>query len=147
MRIDIYLHKDRTLPGVIRWDEDSSARCFGKSDNAAAKKAGNESRDPLKPYGDIPLGNYKAVVTVPGSPDRSYGPHKRLNLTPTAGPALQAFANGRYGIMIHGGDLAPNGNLRPTHGCVRVDDHAMENILLTIDEYKGGETLVYVWEV
>lgn len=131
VEIWIEVTNDRTVPGtlsVYRGIERIAGpfRCLAKSDNLAAAQAGNPKRDPLKRMGDAPLGRSSLTLCPPGTPERSYGPGKRYLLTGTAGDALTAKKNGRTGIMIHGGALATGGKkLRPTHGCVRVDDSTM----------------------
>lgn len=144
MTITVVLHKDRRTLGVAtlrefkKNDQDQTLeknttfRCLGKADNPAATKHGNPDRDQLKPYGDTPTGEYTAALCVnaggisPTASDlRSFGPHKRLMLTPKSGNALEAAKNGRGGLMGHGGALATGGGLRPTDGCVRFDDDTM----------------------
>ena len=127
VEIWIEVTSDRTKPGALSVYRGihriaGPFRCLAKSDNAAAAQAGNPTRDPLKRMGDAPLGRSSLTLVSPGTPLRSYGPGKRYLLTGTAGDALTAKKNGRTGIMIHGGALAAGGGLRPTHGCIRVDD-------------------------
>ncbi len=144
MYISVFLHKDRTQPGVLilRNDHDEnnafdfSCACYGKSDNAKAAEAGNESRNPLRPFGDIPKGVWKARVVPSSGPGRVYGPHKRLLLTAVSGDALTAMspknADGdgdRYNILAHGGALNAAGNFRPTYGCLRLDDPDMKRLV------------------
>lgn len=130
VEIWIEVTSDRTKPGtlsVYRGIERIAGpfRCLAKSDNTAAAQAGNPTRDPLKRMGDAPLGRSSLTLCAPGTPERSYGPGKRYLLTGATGDALTAKKNGRQGIMIHGGALNANGSLRPTHGCIRVDDSTM----------------------
>lgn len=110
--------------------------CLGKSDNAAAARAGNPQRDPLGRNGDTPTGTYRATLAPLHNPTparlRTFGAHPRLLLTPIGGPALQAHRNGRRGLMIHGGALGPGGVLRPTHGCVRLSDDHMAALLRAV---------------
>ncbi len=101
--------------------------CYAKSDNQAAAAAGNPSRDPMHVLGDLPLGRYWLQPLPPGTPERSYGPGIRYLMNPTGGPALKAKKNGRRGIEIHGGARGIQG-MRPTHGCLRVDDSTIEAI-------------------
>ena len=97
-------------------------RCLGFADRLAAAKHGNPRCDPLKPYGDFPTGNYMAIRTVSGHPYKRYGVGPRWALTPWGGDAVRAHKNGRYGLLICGGALLPNKDLRPTRGDLRVDD-------------------------
>ena len=134
MKILISLQKDRNKPGKLTvYDaplgagrtSPCSCACLGKSDNAAAAAHGNPARNPLLPFGDIPTGTYAGVWSVPLIPARSYGPNPVLVLNPVSGDALTAKNNGRFGLLIHGGDLNAAGKFRPTHGCVRVGNDDM----------------------
>lgn len=152
LKINVYLHLDRSIPGVMtvrRLNEGDIflvARCLGKSDNAAAAAHGNPKRDQMLPFGDLPTGKYRGVFTGPGQPKRTYGPHQRIHLVPEEGNAQIAVDNnGRYALQIHGGDLNAKGDLRPTHGCLRVDDFVMDFLQkrkddgLTIEVREIGE--------
>jgi hypothetical protein len=57
-------------------------------------------------------------------PSHSYGAAFLL-LDPQSGDALSAKMLGRTGLGIHGGDLAPDGALRATEGCLRTTNEAM----------------------
>jgi hypothetical protein len=134
VEIWIEVTTDRTIPGTLGVYRGIARiagpfRCLAKSDNLAAAQAGNPTRDPLKRMGDAPLGRSSLTLCAPGLPLRSYGPGKRYLLTGTTGDALTARKNGRTGIMIHGGVLTIGGALRPTHGCVRVDDSTITAIV------------------
>ncbi len=159
MRLDVQLHTDRTKEGVATViDEGQSPvrfRCLGKSDSTAALRNGNPERDPVKPFGDIPTGDYDAVQTVaalPATADnlRAYGPGVRFVLNGVAGAAAIAVRNGRFGILIHGGPVGapmPTDALRPTHGCLRVDDASVEAIAGRLDEARTIRFPVTVREV
>ena len=54
-------------------------------------------------------------------------------MVPTGGQANEAEANGRKGLMIHGGDRDGAGRLRRTHGCVRVGNDDMARIINAFD--------------
>lgn len=97
--------------------------CLGLADQLAAAGAGNPQRDPTRQYGDTPAGRYRVTLGRVLEPARSYGPGRVLVLDPLDGQARQAAANGRSGLLIHGGDPSPAGGLRPTHGCLRVSNH------------------------
>lgn len=125
------LPADRTKYGVAAISDDSgsllrSVRCLGKSDSLAATQHNNPTRNPLLPFGDIPTGQYRGVFSVIHQPTHSYGPYPVIVLNVIAGDCVTAEDNGRWGILIHGGDLAgDNINLRPTHGCLRLDNSSM----------------------
>jgi hypothetical protein len=100
--------------------------CFGKADNRGAADHKNSTRDPTLPYGDHPLGMYRITGWAPSSRAEfaTFGPAGKLVLDPYEGQALIAKANGRYGLLLHGGALGgpyPRG-FRPTYGCLRLLD-------------------------
>lgn len=134
VEIWIEIAGDRSRPGTLSVYRGlvriaGPFRCLAKSDNLAAAAAGNPTRDPLRKMGDTPLGRFSLSLIAPGTPERSYGPGKRYLLDPTGGAALLAKRNGRRGMEIHGGPLNIGGQLRPTHGCIRVDDATITELL------------------
>lgn len=131
MKITIRFPADRTQLGVLTVEGSQfTCVCYGKSDNAAAQKRGNPTRNPLLPFGDTPLGTYRATVGKAYAwQARSYGPHPVIRLEPTGGDALKAAANKRSGLLIHGGDRNASGKLRPTHGCVRLGNEDQKMLL------------------
>lgn len=144
LTIEIVLPKDRSKYGGLTVSAVATFRCLGKADNAAAKRQGNPQRDPLKQYGDTPTGVYIGTlgVTYKG---RTYGEFPVIMLSPVSGDALRAQdKGGRSGLWIHGGDPR-NGELRPTHGCVRVDD-STQKILVELLKASGNRCEVVVKE-
>jgi len=151
-QINVKLPQDRSRPGVMTVTVDGSKgtppidaefqttyRCLGKSDEAAAIAHDNPSRDPLRPFGDIPTGEYEAVLTVAAKPSskanlRSYGASKRFVLNPKSGDALKRQQNGGFGIMLHEGALGEGGALRPTHGCLRDDQETQEYLVANYEQ-------------
>ena len=133
------LPHDRSTPGRLALLTEDGAevlvcQALGKADNGGAAAHGNPTRDPIRPYGDCPTGTFD--VTGWAATDRSdteevdrFGPHGKVVLDPTGGPALEGKRNGRYGLLIHGGRLNMSQRLRPTYGCLRVTDAAMEQIV------------------
>jgi hypothetical protein len=140
MRILVTLPSDRLLLGQWFLEDDDGVTilgpfpCDGKSDNAAAALHGNPSRDPAKPFGDTPLGEYSATLGyIYDSPDdrRSYGLPDKSGMIPVIWlkPLLgytQAWARQtnegltvNLGLAIHTGPPNGNNELRPTHGCCR----------------------------
>lgn len=141
MKVSVHLHNNRRVPGILQITPETSGnetartfRCLGLSDQAAATAHSNPSRSPVLHEGDLPTGEYLAVKTHPAAPAtpenvRSFGPGIRFVLNPVSGQASEALLNGRYGLMIHGGPTGapmPVDALRPTHGCLRVDDSTIE---------------------
>lgn len=141
MSLRATLPPDRAQAGTLRVLDGHDVRlecpCLGKSDNAAAAKAGNPTRDPLRKMGDLPTGAYRARPGLSLARDaastRSYGPHPVIALEPLAGDALRAKQNGRSGLLIHGGALGPNGKLRPTLGCLRLSNDDQESLVVLLD--------------
>ena len=134
-RILVDLLKDRTRLGKLRFFSDDmelrfECACLGRADNAEARKHGNPTRDPKRPFGDTPVGTYRvlAIRSAGSSPSdvRSYGPHAAIAIEGTSDDAMAARVVGkRTGLLIHGGALSANKTLRPTHGCIRVSDPDM----------------------
>lgn len=134
-RIEVRLPANRALPGWLRvLDEHGAAlyccECLGKADGLAAIKARNPTRDPLQPFGDTPLGQWRGRISAkPMADTRTYGIHPVIMLDPVGGDALRAQKEGkRSGMWLHGGALRI-GSLRPTYGCIRVADDSMAAIL------------------
>jgi hypothetical protein len=119
--------------------------CLGKADNAEAAKQGNPLRNPERPFGDTPLGEYIGSVRYEtdtpanqhsyGSPDAS-GKIPVVHLQPIEGDT-QAWARETFegmkdmGILIH---CRANENtiLFPTHGCVRVFQKDMTALIAAL---------------
>lgn len=154
-KLQVILNQNRSKTGVAMLTMPDGAShhfaCLAKSDNAAAAAAGNPTRNPLLPFGDIPTGTYTGEVTVAANQSvktdvRSYGAHARILLLAVAGAALEACTGKkpRWGLMIHGGALGTKGVLRPTHGCIRLSEENMKTLLDLI----GDSTLdVVVTEI
>lgn len=116
--------------GVVEF----TAECLGKADNGAAAQAGNPDRDPTKPFGDTPLGDYQPAGIVHLPPPAG---HMGLLIIPLIGislEALEAMQNGRKGLAIHGG--RGDDKLIPTDGCVRLLDKDMAEL----SAFLGQET-------
>jgi hypothetical protein len=84
--------------------------------------------------GNTPTGTYDGVGLENKSNQNSYGPIA-LRLKARSGDALIAHdAFGREGLLIHGGSLGGPGywrgagELRATHGCLRLDSDDMLNL-------------------
>lgn len=108
---------------------------LGLADNAAASAHHNHHRDPVLPFGDTPTGGYKfSIINTPLTPKHSYGPYGAISLDPISGDALSAEQHGRSGLLIHSGDPGANGNLRPTHGCIRLFDADLKTLLQALSQ-------------
>ena len=149
MQIIITLHRNRSLPGELFLIDGETrllvCRCLGKADSLSAAEAGNPTRDPFRRYGDTPTGKYQGSVDPPRVPAqgperakwlRSYGQWPTIRLEPIAGDALTAKNNGRRGLLIHGGTADKVGNLRPTNGCIRVDNVSQLSLVELLQKQK-----------
>jgi hypothetical protein len=130
IRLHARLPKDRTAEGTL-WVTDEAgamvggpARCRGKADNQEAIAHDNPARDPLKPFGDHPLGVYRVVEVdrIVDQEQRRHFGRVFLKLRPVSGDAFTAAQNARSGFGIHGGPLLDDGRLRPTNGCLRTEN-------------------------
>ena len=152
MRIVIQLPKSRIRPGTICLLGDDGVEllhgdALGLADAMAAAKAGNPSRNPLRSYGDTPVGQYLgALLAGCLQPARSYGLCPPISLKPVSGQALQAKLNGRRGLLIHSGDLGLQGGLRPTHGCVRIHPATHQALVDTLGAMKRSAVNVSIEE-
>jgi hypothetical protein len=143
VRILVDLPDDRDNTGVLRLVDATGKKLagpypvFGRSDQATAEKHGNKSRDPLMPFGNTPTGEFqvpRAFSVGDGTNYKasSYGPRAAFVLNPSGGQALLAKKNGRVGLLIHGGALGAHGRLRATHGCLRMKNEHLEELLVAI---------------
>ena len=126
MRITVTLPHLRALPGRLNLN-DFECICLGKADNDAASAHGNPSRDPTRAFGDTPCGTYGIAVGTVEQPEHAYGPHPVIHIVPLTGDGIERARNERMqpyqlGLLIHSGPLNAAGQLRPTHGCLRVHD-------------------------
>ncbi len=109
----------------------------GLASSILAAKNGNEIRDPILSYGNVPTGTYRLTGTYASGdgtrlPARHYGPHGIIALTPVSGQGLLAAGAGRGELLIHGGPLGPNDTLRSTAGALRLanaDMMALRNFI------------------
>lgn len=115
MKIEVRLPSDRTKTGTLKLIDDTTGltlfgpvSVLGRAARSDATAHGNPTGDPLKPYGDTPLGTYSvmSILTNGGNPSRptaQYGQSGSIRLDPTGGDAAKAKANGRTGLLIHAG--------------------------------------------
>lgn len=163
--IDVFLPQERSYYGILtlqvrgswNWLEVLRVYCYAMADKSGAVAHGNPQRDPAKPFGDTPTGWYNGTIArfAPGQikdPEtlRSKGPYGYVALTATPnqlpgralGKAWEAQLNGRYGILIHSGDLSPHGFLRPTYGCIRLGNEDLKTLLSMIPNLKTITVIV-----
>lgn len=131
-----------TLQVILNGATMESFPCLGKADNDMARRKGNPSRNPERPYGDTPTGTWTVRVGITKREQDVYGKHPVLMLWPTGGQAMKAYNIGRRsGIWIHGGEPSATGGLRPTYGCIRVLDETMARLHELIRQHGQIETL------
>jgi hypothetical protein len=119
----------------------------GRADEEAAHSGQNPGRNPLLPFGDMPLGEYKIAKILPTGPGTPYGgeefgPAGIVLLLPANGNAALADANGRHGFFIQGGRASKNNKLRPTQdGSLRLSDRDQQKLIKAL--MKAGEISGY----
>jgi len=132
-KLIVSLPSNRELEGRLTLEEENGRVLAGPfpvcglADRNAAGRHGNPSGNALLLFGDTPLGRYRIAGIHPTGrktslPAEQFGPHGVVVLTPAAGDAALADANGRFCIVIQGGTLAPGRRLRPTNGALRLTD-------------------------
>lgn len=115
---------------------------LGKADNERAAKAGNPTRDPVRPYGDTPAGSYApARLELFDRPRERYG-RGWIAMEGVDGDALTAKENERSGLYLHAG--RGNERLVPTYGCLRVRDIDFDHIAHVC---KGRDIVLTVREI
>ena len=93
----------------------------------------------LQVSGNTPTGSYRATRTVSTEAwnQSSYGPSGAIRLDPIGGNAV---TSGRSGILIHGGSPGGSGywrgagELRATHGCLRLSNADVAQLARTLSE-------------
>jgi hypothetical protein len=130
--LNVWLPSNRALPGLADLLSPKGVilindmPVLGKADNARAAAKGNSDRDPTRVGGDTPLGQYApARLQRQSAYTNTYGRYK-LPLTGVSGDALEAVANGRKFLLVHGGHLTKSGKLMPTYGCLRMRDEDLQ---------------------
>jgi len=142
-KLIVSLPTNREFEGSLTLEEENGRVLAGPfpvcglADRAAAGRHGNPSGHALLPFGDTPLGRYRVAgiqATGPRTslPAEQFGPHGVIVLTPTAGDAALADANGRFCIVIQGGTLAQGRRLRPTNGALRLTDKDQRTLVRTL---------------
>jgi hypothetical protein len=115
-----------------------------------ARKKGNLTCDPLRPFGHPPIGSYVVVGSFPPSyqhprrPGR-FGAVGGLLLKPTGGDALASLSFGRSLFILHGGPLDASKRLRPTRGGIRMSDPDLLSLVRAVNTvHREGDGL---WSV
>jgi hypothetical protein len=129
--------------GAVTW---GPVECLGLTNQMFATAHGNPARLGDLPFGDIPLGWYRARLSVPPAlpwlrPTNALktecGPGGWIALEAIAGTALAARERGAFGFTIMGGEIGAGDRLRPTLGGLRLRDADMVELR---DEINGRAT-------
>lgn len=123
-------------------------RVLATANRRQARRHGNPERDPRRPFGHPPTGSFLVAGSLPPGvvPNprrrRRFGRLGALVLAPERGVALEALANGRRHVYLHGGPLDNKGRLRPTLGGFRVRNHDLERLFRAMnDAFAAGDPL------
>lgn len=98
-----------------------------RASDALAALRGNPRRDPLFRYGDTPTGSYVVRQLIKSGAGTKFAAMRVghcgvILLEPVSGQAARAEANGRFHLLIIGGELSKSGQLRSTAGSLRVSN-------------------------
>lgn len=126
---------------------------LGRAARNTAAKFGNSGADPLKPYGDTPLGGYR-IQKIQSNGDGTsrpvdvYGSAGSILMDPLSGHAATAKANGRIGLLIHAGRQTPTptplpSHLKSTNGCLRMLEVDLKELIKQI----GANSLLFPGQV
>lgn len=103
-----------------------------------ARKNGNPTCDPLRPFGHPPVGSFIVAGSLPPTyrhprrPGR-FGAVGALLLKATGGDALASLSLGRTLFVLHGGPLDAAKRLRLTRGGVRMSDPDLLSLLRALN--------------
>lgn len=151
LTIRVKLPNDRTKTGTLALIDPITGLpiagpfpVLGRAARNTASNKGNPGADPLKPYGDTPLGGYRInriQSNGPGTtrPEEIYGAAGSIVMDPVSGDAAAAKANGRTGLLIHAGRQVSSptplpSHLKVTNGCLRMLEDDLKNIIIKIEE-------------
>jgi hypothetical protein len=142
-KIIVRLPSDRDYAGILEIQGPGGKTIAGpfdvcaRADSEIARRNHNPSRNPLLPFGDVPLGNYRVAQIFDSGPRTSYpaeefGSAGIVLLQPQSGEAVLADANGRFGFFIQAGRLSRKGALRPNDGSLRLSDRDLRKLLAVV---------------
>jgi hypothetical protein len=148
IKVVVRLPYNRDYAGWIHVEDSAGKRLAGpfpvcgRADDNLARENKNPGRDPLLPFGDMPLGEYQVRQIIESGTDTSYssdefGSAGVVLLQPKGGDAALADANGRFGFFIQGGALTRNGLLRPADGSMRLSNSHQRKIISVLRRFEG----------
>jgi hypothetical protein len=126
--LKVLLPKNRNRSGTLSVEIDGFPAATFEVLGRGSRGAGNTE---FLENGSTPTGVYQGAAwrSTGSQSASSYGPNGKLTLNPVSGNALAASRYfKRVDLLVHGGDLdtrpgSPwNGHLKPTHGCLRIDN-------------------------
>jgi hypothetical protein len=132
------LPRDRHVPGWLSVEIDGVAK-----DGYPVLGRGLGDDD-LKVNGNTPTGTYIGTLESTAHRKKRFGPNGAVRLEPTGGRALEAKQRGRDGLLIHGGDLNANDELKQTKGCLRVENGHMGRLRMHIEDARAATNMCYV---
>ncbi|MCH9670680.1 MAG: L,D-transpeptidase [Gammaproteobacteria bacterium] len=133
----LFLSSDRNRSGRLHVSEVRSGRQLAEFE-ALGRGSQGPGDTQLQVQGNTPVGEYRVerIETTTNWAQSSYGPNGALRLTPHSGNAEVAERVARRrGLLIHGGSVGGGGywrgegELRATHGCVRLRNEDMRRLV------------------
>jgi hypothetical protein len=148
VRIVVELPRNRDLCGALLVFGTTGQVICGpfaaaaRANDGLASLRGNPTRNPLHRFGDTPTGTWRVRETLPSGPETNFpapefGPYGVVILEGTGGDAALADANGRFRILIQGGDPSADGRLRATAGGLRLSNDAQSQLIRAIKDRSG----------
>jgi hypothetical protein len=137
--LDVLLPHNRNHPGWIRIEIDGipirEFRVLGRGSTHVPHHRPNPTLSPFLYGGNTPTGEYVSpgIESTAKKSQSSYGPWGAVRLKAVAGQALLAEAVfGRRGLLIHGGSPGRFDGYKPTHGCLRLHNDDMKELIRII---------------
>lgn len=134
--LTVMLSSRRNQSGILIAKERSSGRVLGTFE-ALGRGSQGPGDTQMTVDGNTPTGEYQ-VERMDATADwnqSSYGPNGALRLRPVSGNAIAAEQIvGRQGLLVHGGSPGADGywrgggELRATHGCLRLRDQDVKRL-------------------
>lgn len=143
VQLNVLLPKNRNHAGWVRVEINgvpvNEFRVLGRGSTTETSKTGekkvvNPTLNPLMRFGNTPTGEYASpgIQSTSGLSRSSYGPWGAVRLKAVSGDALLAERLGRSGLLIHGGAPGRFDHFRATHGCLRLYDGDMRQLIALI---------------
>lgn len=145
LRIVVELPRNRDFCGALSvFGANGEVLCgpfpvAGRANDALASSRGNPGRNRLLRFGDTPTGTWRVRDILPSGRDTSFtvfdfGPNGVVVLEATGGEAALADANGRFQLLIQGGDASSENRLRATAGALRLSNDSLARLVEVLRE-------------